>query len=155
MSKKKTQKPKSGGGKTPGKGGGKDRQALRGMLIGMGLIALAAGFFMVPIAGKTTFSHLLGALGLDGASAEAVEKNDKNDKAAPAKPKSEGRLLPREVEPETRPKAPASRRAAAPAPVRPAGVKVAQNLGRRAPMEQASAADDAELERLVRQHGER
>lgn len=154
MSKKKTQKPKSGGGKAPGKGG-KDRQALRGMFIGMGLIALAAGFFMVPIAGKTTFSHLLGALGLDGASAEAVEKNDKNDKAAPSKPKTEGRLLPREVEPEARPKAPASRRAAAPAPSKPAGVKVAQNLGRRAPMEQASAADDAALERLVRQHGER
>jgi hypothetical protein len=145
-------KPKGGDRPKSGKASGKDRDALRGMVLGMVIIAAIAGFFMVPVAGKTTFTHLIHALGLQGGDDAPKDKT-------PAKKPSSARTgtpaAPRNVEVPS-PREPAlqspGKAAVAPAPARPKGVRVAENLHRRAPLEKASAADDAALDRLVRQH---
>jgi len=168
MSKPKSKGTRGGsGGKDKPKGGagrsGKEREALRGLFLGMLTIALIAGFFFVPISGKTTFSHLLHALGLQGGGEAAT-------KAAEKKP--QGRLAPaRELDAPSAVRAVTARpERAAPQPreadrsvalagtaersrpARPGGVSVAANVCRRPPLEKATAADDAALDALVRRH---
>lgn len=157
MSKPKSKgtKPKGGDKPKTGKASGKDRDALRGMVLGMVIIAAIAGFFMVPVAGKTTFTHLIHALGLqggedtpDGQKGKGAEKKPSSARSGtPAAPRHAE--TPRAREPVT---AHAAVKAAAATPARPKGVRVAENLHRRAPLEKADAADDAELDRLVRKH---
>lgn len=156
MSKPKSKgtKPKGGDKPKSGKASGKDRDALRGMVLGMVIIAAIAGFFMVPVAGKTTFTHLIHALGLQGGDAAADGAKGKGAEKKPSSVRTVTPTGPRHAEtPRARePGAQAPVKAAAVAPARPKGVRVAENLHRRAPLEKASAADDAELDRLVRKH---
>jgi hypothetical protein len=150
--KNKGTKPKGGDKPKSGKAGRKDRAALRGMVLGMIIIAALAGFFMVPVAGKTTFTHLIHALGLQGGDdapkGKGAEKKPSSARmGTPAAPRhaAEATIRPAPIR-----TAAVSTPAAAAA--RPKGVRVAENLHRRAPLEKASAADDAALDQLVRKH---
>ncbi len=163
MAKKiKTQKPKGGAkpsgnrGASSGKKGGGDakgRKALKGMLIGAVLIALVAAFFVVPIKGKSGFDHVRGLFG----STDAADGKDGKDAKPDAKP--QGRNDPRgkpgflhnlpddgAPAPKLHPKA--ERRVVA----KPAGITVAQNVARHAPLDHTTADDDLALDRLVRRH---
>ena len=154
-------KPKGPRGAKSG-GGKREREALRGIVIGAVIIAALAGFVMVPIAGKTTFSHLIHALGLQGGDDPKLKPKGKDpevksesrpqgvrpDRASAASGAPRGTPAIRSQVAVARPagKAPLGR------PTRPIGVKFADNAGRGAPLERATAADDAALDRLVRRH---
>ena len=156
MSKPKSKgtKPKGGDKPTRGKASGKDRDALRGLVLGRVIIAAIAGFFMVPVAGKTTFTHLVHALGLQGGDDAPDAQKGKGAEKKPSSVRTGAPATPRHAEtPRLRePAAQTPVKAAATPPARPKGVRVADNLHRRAPLEKATAADDAELDRLVRTH---
>jgi hypothetical protein len=166
--------PKDGGaGGGKGKSKAREQSAIRGMLLGAAIIAALVGFFMVPVKGKTTFTHLIHALGLQGGDADETAKDaGKDGKVAGEKGKNAQGRAPRPA-PARETTAAGEKARTAPtgvrglpagsttvaaartvAPVRPQGIKVASDLKGRAPLERASAADDAALDRLVRRHAQ-
>jgi hypothetical protein len=167
MSKPKSKgaKPAKDAGPSGGKGksSAREQSAIRGMLLGAAIIAALAGFFMMPIKGKTTFTHLIHAIGLQGGETETAKDAGKGG----GKGHRQGQV--RSGAPESNPKpARAARRRppgggsrrracdrssrAGKTPAKPQGIKVATGLKARAPLEAASAADDAALDRIVRRH---
>jgi hypothetical protein len=166
MSKPKSKgaKPAKDAGPSGGKGksSAREQSAIRGMLLGAAIIAALAGFFMMPIKGKTTFTHLIHAIGLQGGETETAKDAGKGGGKETDKAKSG--QAPR-VQPKvgTSSTAATTGRRIAPTgvrpldgagktPAKPQGIKVATGLKARAPLEAASAADDAALDRIVRRH---
>jgi hypothetical protein len=91
------------------------------MMLGAVLIGVVAAFFMLPVKGKTTFTHLLQVLGLQGNEASAPEAK------TPDATKPQGRK-----------------------PTRPDGVKVAARLREAKPLHSTHAEDDAALDALAK-----
>jgi hypothetical protein len=122
-------KRKDSGGKGPKGSSGpkntrldnKGREAIRGMVLGAVLIGVVAAFFMLPIKGKTTFTHLLQTLGLQGNEESPPEAK------APDSAKPQGRRQ-----------------------TRPEGVKVAARMRDAKPLDQTHPEDDAALDALAK-----
>ena len=138
-------KGKGGAGRRGGGSDSKGRQAIRGMIIGAAIIGGLALIFMMPIAGKTPFSHLLKAIGMDGTDAKPATATPKKAEVSPPRSVPPSRQVVRVVQPPETARAPGKAVAAV-----PAIPKLAANHKTRAPMETPSAADDAALDALVR-----
>jgi hypothetical protein len=128
MAKPKLKRKDSGGKGPKGSSGPKNtrldnkgREAIRGMLLGAVLIGVVAAFFMLPVKGKTTFTHLLQTLGLQGNEASAPEAK------TPDAAKPQGRKQ-----------------------TRPEGVKVAARLRDAPPLDRTHPEDDAALDALAK-----
>ncbi|MCK6575528.1 hypothetical protein L6V77_31110 [Myxococcota bacterium] len=162
----------AGGGKGKGKSAAREQSAIRGMLLGAAIIAALAGFFMLPVNGKTTFTHLIHALGLQGGESETAKDAAKDTgktgakaggtnpsgsapRATPARTGTAAaggsRVAPTGVRPIGGLRSSTSAARASP-PAKPLGIKVASGMKTRAPLEAASADDDAALDRIVRRH---
>lgn len=179
MSKPKSKGAKSnkdagaGGGKGKGKSAAREQSAIRGMLLGAAIIAALAGFFMLPVNGKTTFTHLIHALGLQGGESETAKDTAKDTgktgakaggtnqsgsapRATPARTGTAAvdgsRIAPTGARPIGSLRSSSTTEARANPPAKPLGIKVASGMKTRAPLEAASAADDAALDRIVRRH---
>jgi len=156
----------AGGGKGKGKPSAREQSAIRGMLLGAAIIATLAGFFMLPVKGKTTFTHLIHALGLQGGEADPAKDPGKTGarpgktnpsgsapRAVPARPSTAATGGARVAPNGSRPQ-PATNVSRGKPPAKPEGIKVAARLKARAPLEAASADDDAALDKIVRRHAQ-